>query len=390
MTDIAQDWDPLAPEHMTDPTKGLDEVRERCPVAFSEQFGGFWSVLRHADVVAVARDTERFSSAPQFSVPKLDTGIPWVPQQADPPMHRHYRRIVNPYFFNSRLDSFKPVLADIANSLIDGFVERGEADLAREYNRQLPATALCLLLGVSTDHASMFDRWTRELVRCGAEYDMAGIMALYDEMIGFATEWMHQRRADPTDDVMSGMLAASIDGRPLTEDEIVGMFLTLVNAGHNTVTNTLGSAQLHLARFPELRQQLIDDPSLIPHAVEEFVRLFGAVQGLARTTNTDVEIGGRTIPAGSPVVLMFAAASRDGAVFDRPTECVLDRPSNPHVSFGAGIHKCVGEHLARIELIVGIRELLARIPHYEVSGDIAVAQWPTIGVYSLPVRFATA
>lgn len=397
MTDTEQhqeaalgDWDPLAPEHVADPTANLDEVRRRCPVAYSEQFGGFWSLLRHRDVVAAARDTARFSSEPQFAVPKLNMGVQWVPQQADPPLHRHYRRIVNPYFLNSRLQSFRPTLERIANELIDGFVDRGEADLAHEFNRPLPATALCLLLGRPTDDAAAIDRWTRELVRCGAEGDMPGIMALYDEMMAFARDWMAQRRAEPGDDLMSGLLAAEIEGRPLTDDEIVGTFLTLVNAGHNTVTNTLGSAQLCLAEDPALADRLRRSPELVPAAVEEFVRLAGAVQGLARTTTVEVEVGGRTIPAGSPVVLMFAAASRDEEVFDAPTELRLDRRPNAHANFGVGIHKCVGEHLARLELAVGLTELLRRIPRFEVAGEVAVAQWPTIGVYSLPVRFPAA
>lgn len=387
-TTPASDWDPIGPDNIADPVSVHRQMRGECPVAYSEQFGGFWSVFDYADIVRVARETDDFISAPQFMVPNLDVGgVPWVPLQADPPMHRQYRKIINPFFVASRLESFEPRLRQVTNELIDTFAARGHADLATELNIPLPATAICLLLGLPDTAWIKFHEWTIGIVAAGNRGDHQALADVFDDLFAFAREWMGQRRAEPSDDVMSAMLAAEVDGRPLTEQEIFGMFVLLASAGHETTSNALSSAMHYLATHPEDRRRLREEPELMPTAVEEFIRVFAPVQGQGRTTAKDVTIGDRTLPSNQPIMLMFASGSRDEKKFERPDECIIDRNDKSHVSFGIGIHRCMGEHLARLEMRVVLETLLQRIPDFEIDGPTEGAMWPAIGFHKLPVRF---
>lgn len=386
-TDHHLDWDPISAESIADPVAEHRRMRHGCPVVHSEQFGGFWALFRHNDIVGAARDTGTFVSAPTFSWPKLDIGVPWVPLQADPPHHQVYRKIITPFFRGSRLAEFEPILRQYTNKFIDAFIDRGEVDVAEELNIPVPATALCLLMGLPLDNWSNLNRWTVDLVAAGARGDMEALTAVYDEMFAFVDEWSARRRAEPTDDLMSAMLAGEIDGRPLNDGEIQGMFVLLLTAGHETTSNNLSSAMRHLASRPDQRERLRADPDLMPSAVDEFVRLGSPVQGLARTTTRDVEVDGTTIPAGSPVVLMFASGSRDESVFDDADECVLDRDTRKHLSFGSGIHRCIGEPLARIEMRVVLTEWLRRVESWDVAGEPEPAMWPAIGYHKLPITF---
>jgi hypothetical protein len=362
-------------------------MRKRCPVAYSQQFGGFWALFRHHDISAATRDTESFISTPTYSWPKLDTGTPWIPLQSDPPMHRQYRRVIAPFFRGDRLRGFEPRLRELTNELLDSFARSREIDLARELSFPLPAKAICLLLGLPVANGSYFVKWTTDIINRGAAGDFTGMATVYDEVSAFVNTWIEMRRAQPGEDLMDAMLNASIEKRPMTEREIHGMFTLMFGAGHETTANAISASILFLSQHPDLRAHLVRHPEHLTQATEEFIRWSAPVRCLARTTARPITVGGRKIPEGVPVVLMWGSGSRDETMFPNPDDFSLDRSNvRKHLSFGDGIHRCIGEELARLEIRIVLEEFLARYSDFELIGDFEKSTWPTNGFHSLPMR----
>lgn len=381
------DWDPLGEHSLTAPEECDGRMRRECPVAYSDRWGGFWSLFTHEDVAHAVRDTTTYVSTPTQSWPPMDTGAPWLPLQSDPPLHRQYRTPLIPFFRGERVASFEPRIAELTNELIDAFADRGSADVAAELTIPLPAMGMCLLLGLPEENWRHFYRWTTTIVDAGTNGDLLAIGAAFAEITEFADRWIAARRAEERDDVVHAMLGSRVDGRPWTDAEMRGTFTLLFAAGHQTTADALAYAIRHLATHPDDRRRLRDDPGLLPQATVEFVRLSSPIRSLARTTTRDVELRGRTIPAGSPVTLMWGAASRDEAVFDEPDEFRPERDNRRHLSFGSGVHRCLGEELAKLEIRVVLRELLRRIPDFALDGDGVRSSWPTNGWHSLRLTF---
>ena len=387
MTTPASDWDPTNELSIRSPEENDNQMRRKCPVAYSDQWGGFWSLFKHEDVTRAVRDTDSFKSAPTQVWPPMNTGAPWLPLQSDPPEHRQYRQPLVKFFRGERIHSFEPRITALTNELIDKFAARGSADIALELNIPLPAMGMCLLLGLPESNWEYFYRWTTTIVDASTTGDMAAIGGCFTEITDFADRWIASRRASDEDDVVGAMLKATIDGRPWTDNEIRGTFILLFSAGHQTTADALTYAIRHLALHPGDRRRLVANPDLIPAAAVEFVRLAAPIRALARTTKCPVDFGGRTIPADSPVTMMWGAASRDEAVFDDPDEFRPDRDNRQMIAFGSGIHRCLGEELAKLEIGIVLRELLRRIPDFEVAGDGVRSSWPTSGYHSLHLKF---
>lgn len=383
---VTNDWDPLEPGGKSAAEQD-GEMRHTCPVAHSDTWGGFWSLFRHEDISHAVRDTDTFISAPTQVFPPMDTGAPWLPLQSDPPSHRQYRLPLLPFFRPERVAGFEERLVELTNSLIDDFIDAGEADVAAKLNIPLPAMGMCLLLSLPESNWEHFYRWTTTIIDCSVEGDIDGIRDCFAEISDFANTWVAERREVSKGDVVDAMLQAEIDGRPWTENEIQGTFVLLFSAGHQTTADALSYAMHHLATHPEDRRRLCEHPELIANAVVEFVRLSAPIRALARTTTREVEVNGRTIPEGQPVVMMWGSGSRDEEVFDHPDEFDIDRDNRKHLCFGFGIHRCLGEELARLEISVVLREFLARIPDFELAGDSVQSSWPANGFHNLPIRF---
>lgn len=386
------DWDPASPEHARDPNASMKRMRERCPVAFSKQFGGFWALFRRDDVAAATRDTETFSSRPTVTIPPFSVAdAPWVPLQSDPPEHRQYRRIINPMFLASRLDAFRPQLVQLTHEFINDFIEDGHVDLVDALSFRLPATAITLLLGLPVDFWQQLRDWLWAILQGGNSGDFEKVIDTYMEMYAFSDRWMDERKKSPSDDVMSVLVSAEIDGRKLTESEIRGAVALLIAAGYETTSDTITNALVLLGSRPELRselqRQIREEGAIRPPALEELIRYGCPVQGMARTTTKDVEVGGHTIPAGSPVAIMFGSANRDPEAFENPEEVDLERSPNPHMTFGWGTHRCMGEQLARMEIETVVQAVLERLPDYEPDGEMEPSFWPSIGLHKYTVKF---
>ena len=390
VSDWATDYDIFDPSYVADPYAVWDDLRGTCPIAHTDRYGGSWLPTRMADVTEIARDIAHFSSREITVVPTdadtdvLPAGSP--PIQADPPVHTWTRRLLLPWFSHARIATYEPYTRDLCNTLIDGFVDQGSADAAADYAQQIPVRVIGRILGVPDDMSDTFTGWVRSILEF-ANVE-ARRVAARDEAVTYFWGEMEARRGGRGDDLISTLLRSEVDGEPVSDEFILGMVgLTLV-AGADTTWSALGSSLWHLATHDEDRARLVADPSLLPVAVEEFLRAYSPVT-MARIVADDVEYAGCPMHAGDRVLMNFPAANRDPEAFPDPDRVIIDRAVNRHVAFGAGIHRCAGSNLARMELLVGIGEWLRRIPDFGIA-DGATVTWAggqVRGPRSCPVVF---
>lgn len=387
MPTTTSDWDPLSPAAATDPRTEHDRLQRECPVAHSDQFGGVWAVFRHADISRVANDPATFSATPAFTVPDMTGGVlPWLPVQSDPPVHAAYRALITPFFRGQRLAQIEPELRRITHARLDAALAAGQVDVASEVSFPVSTSALALLMGLPAEEGAQFARWHYAMVDANAREDAAALDKTFQEMLGFVTEWIALRRAEPNEDLMSALCQGEVDGRPLTDEEIIGTFILLMVGGYETSADVLSATLRHLSTEPETCEQLRSSPRTMSRAIGEFIRVFAPVQGTARTTTREVEIGDRRIPAGERVLLMWAAGSRDEDVFEAPDTCNVERHTGDMLSFGAGDHRCAGEPLARITIRAVLEAWLERVDTFEVAGDPQPSVWPTLGWNTMPMH----
>jgi cytochrome P450 len=337
-----------------------NELRQRCPVAYSEAHGGFWIFTRFADVQDGFSDERRFSSVPTVTIPVNPAAVPIIPLQCEPDIHRDFRRILDPYFRAGAVSRYEAGIRRVTTDLIDSFIETGHCEFIGAFARPLPGGVIFgLFLGLPESEIDEAFHLTMAIMHSlgtpEAEHVHRRFMALISRMLD-------RRRAEPSrGDVIDALLAGTVQGRPLADDEVVRTLLQLIAAGLDTTLHALGTMMIALARSPALRRRLEDNPADIPRAVEELLRWEPPAGGLVRTAVHDVVVGGRQLRAGEPVLLLVAAANRDTAEYDQPDQIDLDRPQVRHLSFGYGAHYCLGVHLARLELRVALEELLRRV-----------------------------
>ena len=286
------------------------------------------------------------------------------------------------------MERFREPTRELCRQLLRGFVERGEVDAAEEYAKQIPPRVIAEILGIDPSRGDDFAEWVRGVLELGLTDPE--VREKYREIIErFFLDEIERRRAEPGDDLISYLINAELDGRPVPMHVVRGNVSLMLIAGIDTTWSSIGSALWHLAQHADDRRRLVEEPALIPIAVEEFLRAYSPVT-MARIARHDTMIGDREIKEGERVLLSFPAANRDPAVFERADEVIIDREANRHVAFGVGIHRCVGSNLARMEMQVAIEEFLAMIPEFELADPDAVA-WAggqVRGPRNLPVRFS--
>jgi cytochrome P450 len=402
VTDWAADYDIFDPQYVADPYGIWDELREACPMAHTDRWGGSWLPTRYADVYAIAHDIEKFpsgngisvvpmidipsdGSAPVVTAPVLTSGVP--PISADPPLHTWTRRLVLPTMSPARVDEYEVFTRELCRRLVDDVVARGEGDVAAEYAQQIPVRVIGHILGVPESMAGTFTEWVRDVLEFAhdPERRRRGIVGI----IQYLQQAIAEREAEPTDDFISELLNSEHDGEPITKDVVMGMCALLLIAGIDTTWSSIGSTMWHLATHPDDRRRLIAEPDLMPTAIEEFLRAYAPVT-MARRLIEDTEYNGCPIKAGERVLMNFPGANRDPEVFPDADKVILDRQQNRHLAFGAGIHRCAGSNLARMELRVAVEEWLERIPEYELV-DPALVTWAggqVRGPRLVPVRIS--
>lgn len=392
VTDWASDYDLFDPAYVADPYSIWDELRETCPVAHTDRYGGSWLPTRYEDVVAVAHDVEHFSSSDVGVVPGLEdddallpAGLP--PIAADPPEHTWSRRLLLPWFSHKRVALYEPATRDICRTLVDGLVDAGRGDAAAGYAQQIPVRVIAQVLGVPGSMSDTFTGWVRDVLEFAnvPERREAGRNAT----LAYFMEQMEDRRQNPGDDLISALLQAEVDGKPVPDHYVLGTVVLTLIAGVDTTWSGIGACLWHLATHPEDRKRLVAEPELLPIAIEEMLRAYAPVT-MARVAAGETEINGCPIGEGARVLLSFSAANRDPEVFPQADEVVIDRLKNRHVAFGVGIHRCAGSNLARMELRVALEEWLARIPefHLEEGAEVTWAGGQVRGPRSVPVVFA--
>jgi hypothetical protein len=323
-----------------------------------------WAISRYADVRDAATDTARLSSENT----DISTGLLPQIQSMDAPRHDALRNLVSRAFTGRRADAMEPRIRAIARRLIDGFAARGEADLMAEFARHLPSLVIGEMIGVPEDRREAFLDWTEAMVETDGDTP-SEIIQPATSIYGEFSKLLAERRASRRDDLMSALIDTEIDGRKLTEEELLGFCFVLIVAGNDTTTNLIANGAVLLARHPEQRALLAREKHAIPNAIEEMLRCESPAQALPRRVLSDLTLRGQTIPAGAMVRLVFGAANRDEREFPDAERFDVTRPAPRHLAFGHGTHFCLGARLARLEARVAFEELLARLPDYELTSE---------------------
>ena len=373
------DFDPLAPAQRSSPYAVYADARAREPVFFAERFG-FWVVTRYEDVLAVLKDGVSFSSrdaltsSPVELPPEvravLDEGWPEMPViiDTDAPLHTAIRGLVTKAFTPRRVAELEPTIERLATELVEGFRTRGQVDIVEAFAWPLPLAVVGNMLGIARDDLPRLHEWSVHWLRLkqpGATQAQQLEWARSTvELQRYFMALLDEREREPGDDLTSALLVAARDVEPpLARAAVMGVPLDLVVAGHVTVTRALGNALLVLLEEPERVDAVRSDPALLPLVVEETLRLESPAQGLFRTTTREVELGGVRLPRGARLMVHYGSANRDERVFACPAEYDPRRTGlNRHLAFGKGVHFCIGAPLARLELTIGLRLLLDRLP----------------------------
>jgi cytochrome P450 len=385
--DYAQNW--------RDVNAGL---RTRCPVAHSDNYGGFFVLTRYKDVERALKDDDTFASRHELDPDSMFGGIiiPPSPQMStpiemDPPEFFDYRKILNSFFSPAASERWRPFVLDVTTALLDQVVAAGRMEIVEDLGSPVPAVLTLEILGLPLSDWKLYSDAYHAIVYCPPgtpEFDEA--QSLLVRGLEQCAKTVLERRAEPRDDLISVLAAAQVNGAPISVERILEMCNLLLAGGTDTTTGTLANIMVWLSQHPDQRDWLAADPTRIGPAIEEFLRYFTPTQALARTVTNDVEIGGQQLHRGDRVLLSFAAANFDPEVFESPNEVQLDRFPNRHQAFGLGIHRCLGSNLARMDIGVMLAEILRRMPDFVVDAAGCVG-YETIGVvngwHRVPITF---
>lgn len=379
------DWDPKSPEVQRDQLAAYDEMRRRCPVAYSEFLG--WSLFRHEDVTRAVLDHETFSSAVSVHLN--------VPSGMDRPEHTIYRQIIERYFSPERMASFEPVCRMIVVNRVRDLLARGEVEFMTDVALPFAVQVQCAFLGWPPKLHQTLINWIAESQAATLAQDRKATSAAaleFERIIDDLIDTRRQSGAGPETDLTAALMHERVWGRLLSNEELSSILRNWTAGEIGTISASVGILVHYLAEHLELQKQLRAQPKSIFAANEEILRIFGPLVSNRRVTTRTVEIGGRKIGAGERITLMWMSANRDEHVFNEPDTFKLDRDQSKNLLWGAGIHVCPGAPLAQLEMRVFIEELLA------LAGDIAtvpdkkpiLAVYPASGFVTLPLRFRPA
>lgn len=401
-TDAIVDFDHHSEDYHRNEAGINAELRSRCPVAWNENYGGFWFVTGYDAVAEVARDGDTFAhkyepDAPdgvsyqgEMGVPRPEGQPPLGVGEVDGPYHLALRRALTPFFSTGAVERMRPFMEQSVHWFLDQRIADGRMDLVLDYASPVPAILTMRLMGLPYDNWALYAKLFHSVMAAsgGDEYKKAigEVPAMLDGLLKFVAA----RRAEPRDDLTSFLVQFDIDGTRLTDAQLLDILWNLIGGGVDTTTSLTALSLLHLGKHPELRRQLIDRPDLYRTAAEEFLRYFSVNKQLSRTVSRDTVLGGQPLRRNDRVLISWIAANHDETKFDEPGDVHLDRSPNHHVAFGLGAHRCIGAPLARIMFEVMVSAVLSRLPDYRIDLD-GVRRYtgnPTMdGVGTLPVTF---
>jgi cytochrome P450 len=373
------------------------ELRDGSPVYFNTFAQGYWIFTRHDAVKDIYKTPELFSSE-SFTPWDPEPIYRFVPTQIDAPDHIKYRRILNPWFSPRAIDAAEDDLRALCRSLVEEVAPKGTTDFVSEFALRYPTEAFLQVIGIPPKDADLFVTWVEDFF-AGFGGDPAGLERMTSALQGIQAYWaaaLDERRgeAEPRPgDLASHLLHSTFDERPLTDTEMLDMLTVLVLAGLDTTRAELGYMFRHLAEHPEERRRLIEEPELIPLAVEEVLRYYTIIFGDGRKVTRDVEFHGVELKQGEMVYGLVSAANRDPDHWERGEEFVIDRQRNNHMGFANGPHRCLGMHLARREMKIAVEEWLRLIPDFEIASDEELTErggGSMMTLLSLPLAWETA
>lgn len=387
------EFDQNSAQFAADPWSKYEELRSNCPVAHTDAHGGFWVVSKYDDVVKVARDDMTFSSCPTTVIP--DSGVyNLIPLQSDPPDLQRYREALLPFFTPKAIASYAPRIREFTNNCIDAFVARGHCELVTELANPVPSMTALEFIGFDPrDWHDFAGPMHRLSYFADGSVERAQALADLEKMDAVIATAIDDRRKKPAGDAITALVNYKKDGVMFSDQELHGLVKMLLFGGLDTTMAAISNTLLYLSEHPDARQRLIDDPGLIPLAVEEFLRFEAPVHAFSRNVTTDTQVGDQKICAGEKVYMLWASANRDPDQFENPDEVVLDRRPNRHLTFGVGGHRCLGAMLARMEMQIILEQVLCRIPDFHIDPD-TVRHPITVtiiwGRTSLPATFTPA
>ncbi|HEY7487089.1 MAG TPA: cytochrome P450 [Streptosporangiaceae bacterium] len=391
VADWASDFSHLEPEWAADPYPIQDDLRERCPIAHTDRFGGGWLPTRYDDVAAIAYDTERFSSRAiimsNFRPPRELAPMGGAPPiSSDPPFHHGARKLLLPAFTKASVAKLEPATRAYCHTLIDALAGQEVVDAARDYAQHIPMRVIADMLGFPREDGPRFREFVENVLE-GVNLPPDERIARMEVLSDYLLAQIYDHLDNPRDDLTTYLLNAELNGQRLDPSHVSGTMSLLLIAGIDTTWSAVGASLWHLAKTPDDRERLAAEPDLLPTAMEEFLRMYAPVT-MARLVREDMRWRGVDMKAEDWILLSFPAANRDPAQFDRADEVVIDREVNRHAAFGLGIHRCVGSHLARMELRTALEVWLERFPVFTLDDPAAVtwAAGQVRGPRTLPLR----
>jgi cytochrome P450 len=359
VSDLLTDYDIFDPEFVKNPYPGYSEIREsQCPIAHTDRYQGSWLPTRYEDVVAIAQEFETFTSRQILVMPPAEgrnegayAGVAAPPITSDPPDHHWHRRLILPIFSPQSVAKYEQGTRDLCNALIDEFIDKGTADAAADYAQHIPVRVIATMLGVPLEMEPEFTEWVRGVLENMTDAEVR--MKAFRNIVEFFIGQVEDRKKNPR------------EGKKVPIEYVLGVCQLMLVAGIDTTWSAIGSCMWHMAKHPEHRKQLRENPDLWPTAIEELLRVYAPVT-MARIVDHDTEFQGCPMKAGDRVLMAFPAANRDPRQFENPDEVILDRQNNRHVAFGSGIHRCAGSNLARLEVRIALQTWLERIPEFEL------------------------
>ncbi|MGE3074507.1 MAG: cytochrome P450 [Dehalococcoidia bacterium] len=375
------------PAFLENPFPFYEMGRQMSPL-FVESMG-IWMVFKYDECLAILRDHASWSSMGPIQDPEAP---PPGMLGSDPPRHTRLRALVNQAFTPRMVEQLEPRLRQIAGELLDAVIDKGECDLVETLTYPLPVIAIAEILGVEPEKRDRFKQWSDEVVATlgGPAGGQDVSQETLDEMRDYFARLCDDRRANPRSDLISGLVQAEMDGEKLNFDELLQMLILLLVAGNETTTNLIGNAMQEFMVHPDQFARVEADPSLIPSALEEVLRISSPVQATVRRAVADQEFRGKQFKQGQQAVIWVAAANRDPEQFPDPLTFDITRSPNRHLSFGQGIHFCLGAPLARLEAKIAVEELTKRATNFRRTDDRLLPRVPTFimrGVRELPVAF---
>ncbi len=378
--DWATDWDHTHPDYAASAPEIWDQLRETCPVAHTERFGGAWLPTRHEDVSAIAKDPEHFSSQGIIITewrPDVPAPMGYAPPiTSDPPFHSIARGLLLEFFSPKAIDEWEATARATCRELIEEIKASGEdvVDVATAYAQHIPVRVIADMLGLPREDGDKFRVFIHRIIE---EPGQNTVDDWGETLDVYLTAKIIERRENLGDDLISYLCKADIEGQPLLDEHIFGTIALLIIAGIDTTWSGIGASLWHMAQNPEHRRRWVEEPEVQPFALEEFLRFYAPVT-MARLVAKDTEVAGCPMHTGDWTLLSFPSANRDPEMFEQADEFVIDRQRNRHSAFGLGIHRCVGSNLARLEMRVALEEWMNAFPDFELADtDPAAVKWST-------------